>query len=190
MFWRLFRDPQMAFWSAAVIVLAALCAVAALWGGDAREQGEHLATPAVRTVTQSAADDYVAALASLMQAGLAAGTDPSALSAWAQQVDQVASAGADVRTSEGAGSHDALLTGFAAVRAQVATLLSVADDPVAATAARIQIGLQSTRLSSLVAGIPVADLPAGSLDPLGASSAAPTVPVAGTPTTPAVPTIP
>ena len=186
----LFRAPDLAFWSLAVLVLGGGLGLAAYLGGDEERAATAPGSSAVATAETSQSGVQARNIQALMPAGTAAGIDPVALDAWAQAVSLQARDGAAVRDAEGAGAEDDLRAEFLQVATYAAQLSEVAGDRVAATAVRTQIGLRSARLSALVTGMPAPALPAGSTDLFGQTGAAPNPPTAGIPQTPDVPTVP
>ena len=187
---RLFRAPDLAFWTLAVVSLGALTFAAAnLGGGPVRAAGAPGAA-VVASPTTSAASEQARDLIALMPAGTAAGTDPAALAAWAQAVGNLAQTGAAVREAEGAPDDDALRAEFGQIASYAAHLEAAAHDAVAATAMRTQIGLRASRVSALVTGMPAPALPAGSTDLFGQTNTTVTPPVAGDATEPVLPSTP
>lgn len=187
---RLFRAPELAFWSLAVLALGATLAVAAHLGSDPERAAAAPGPAAVASNTTSQTSAQSDDLIALMPAGVAAGTDPSALTAWAGSVQAAATTGASTRTSEGATSPDDLLDEFTTVSQLAAQLEQVAADPVAATATRTQIGLHVSRIAALVDGMPAPALPAGSTDLFSGTGREPAQPTAPPATVPDLPTVP
>lgn len=183
-----FRSPELAFWAVAVAALGLLVAVAAHLGGR-HEPGTHRPAAVVPAPAGSAAKAHVDALLALMPSGIAAGTEPTALTAWSQRITAVAGDGAAARRAEGATDSDALLAAFTATGTHAGALGVHAGDPVAATALRTQIGLDVEHAARLTAGLPAPQLPAGPLDPFGASTG-PATPSPSAPGQPALPQLP
>lgn len=184
------RVPELAFWVAAVVTLGAVLLVAVAVGSDQQSHAPGSAVVAVPSPERSQARVYVQNTIALMPAGVAAGNDPSAVAAWAQEIAQQANEGAKARAGEGADDDDALAQDFSRLAAQAAALQAAVADSVAVASLRTQIGLTAEHASALIDGMPAPDLPAGSLDPLGINGAAPTAPSPSVPTQPSMPSIP
>ena len=188
MIFRLFRAPDLAFWTLAVVVLGVLAVVASSLGHDPVRAASAPGAAVVVSATRSAASTPARDLLALMPAGIAAGTDPAGLTAWAQEIDTHARVGLAIRQGEGADAADALTGEFTQLSTQAASLQTVASQPVAATSLRIQIGLHVSRVMALVTGAPAPVLPAG---PTGLfHTTTPAVPAAPAPATPAIPALP
>lgn len=187
MFWRLFRAPDLAFWTLAVLTLGGLLVVAANLGSSPDAAAHAPGHAALRPATSSAAGPLVDDLHALMPAGNAAGTDPQALTSWATELQELTRDALDIRYREGATTADPLVSGLTELRTLTDTLEQVVNDPVVATSTRTQIGLQASRLAALVHGLPAPGLPQGAQDPLGQRDAAPTVPDTRTPARPQTP---
>ena len=184
---RLFRDSTFTAWALVLVAMAAVYAVAVGAGGPdtaVPRLGSHHAS--VRAADHSDAKTAVEELRSLASTGVAAGTDPTALTGWAELVAGHASDGVDARTSEGAGDGDQLLSHLAAIRDQAAHLIAVAGDPVKAASTRTAILLHLDQATNAVTGLgPAVDLP----EDMGGHTKgdAPTLPVAPTPARPSIP---
>lgn len=177
MFFRLFRAPDLAFWTIVVIGLGVLTGYAFSWGQSSESQTQEVgAAPAVRAPQHSAATGYVSDLETLIPSGTAAGTDPEALSDWAVLVQQYANEGMELRASEGAGESDPLLGLFSEIAGQAELLKTHADDLVYAGSLRTQIGLLTTQARSVISGLSVPGIPPASLDPMQRNDAAPDAP--------------
>lgn len=190
MTWRIFRAPDLAFWTLAVLVLGALAIVAANIGADPGRAANAPGTPVIASATTSAAREPALNLQALMPAGTAAGTDAAALKAWAAEVERHANEGAAIREREGAASDDDLRMEFTQITTYTAQLHASAADPVAATAIRTQIGLRVSRVVALVSGMPAPALPAGATDLFGQSGNQPAQPDTTSPSQPALPDAP
>jgi hypothetical protein len=186
---RLLRAPDLAFWTVVTIVLAVALGVAAHLGASRDPARPLPGVPAVVDVTASAAAAGVDELVALMPAGIAAGNDPAALRAWAQQVGDVAAAAATVRAGEGATDGDDLLGELGRVVADARSLAGVADEAVAATSWRTRIGLRVSRCALLTGGLPAPQVPDTGPGVVGHRQA-PTVPPVQAPATPPVPAVP
>lgn len=186
----LFRAPDLAFWTVAVVGLGALTFAAANLGADPERAATAPGAAAVASPTTSAASAQARNIIALMPAGTASGTDPAALTAWSQAVRGHAETGAAVREAEGAPPEDALRAEFGQIASYSSQLEAVADNPITATALRTQIGLRASRVNALVTGMPAPALPAGSSDLFGQTGATVTPPVAGDAPNPVLPTPP
>lgn len=186
---RFFRSPELAFWAVVVVLLGALLSFAMLRGERELGNAGSAVPVAAPAATSSEAGSHVRALLALMPSGIAAGTNPAGLRAYASAVTDEAKQGASIRRGEGAADTDAMLRGFERVTADAARLQSQAHAPVAATALRTQIGLDVSHLHLLVLGQPAPDLPDSGLDPYNTpQQLSPAAPAA--PNRPAMPTLP
>lgn len=182
------RSRDLAFWLIAVIVLVALAFAASSMGSHGVPGGRSTVPVAAPAASDSQAKPQIQALLALMPSGIAAGSDPAALTAWSASVDQQAQQGESLRSGEGAASTDPLLAGFQRVRSDAASLTAQAQNRVTATSFRIQIGLDVNHLVLLASGSPAPDLPGAAANPFGQGVLTPPQP--GNPTITATPTLP
>jgi hypothetical protein len=186
---RFFRSRELTYWAVLLVGLGVLLAVAAHRGTAARAHHTALPGMLVPGPTNSAADSSVLQLVELMPAGVAAGSDSTALKSWASDVATVAGAGYATRRAEGAASSDSLAAGLYAVRGDADAVSEHSNGGVYAVSLRIHTGLQVTLLHQLVQGLPAVELPQAALDPFsGIAPALVTGPaVTAAPTQPGLP---
>lgn len=184
---RYLRSPELAFWAAAVAVLGVVLVLASTLATSPAPGGSPREVIGVVGPTSSQAKANVDNLLALMPAGVAAGSEPAALTGFSQSVAEQARQGVSVRRDEGAGSDDVLLRGLERTLTDAQGLAARANDPVSARSARTAIGLDVDHLKRVVNGQPAPELPVSAVDPLGASG---TPEVPALPSRPTVPTLP
>lgn len=171
------RHPQLAAWAVLLALLVGVLAFAQHRGGQEHAPAAARAVLGPPGPARSAARIHVEELRALAQPGIAAGSQGSALTSWAQEVAEKAHAGAQVRHSEGATKDDPLYTGLATVARDAEHVSAVSNDMVASAAGRTRVLLDVDHVTYIVKGLPAPELPAAPTDPLSTKKRA----EAGTP---------